>query len=196
MKINNDKDLAQAAERAGVLLQAINDYCVEQGKTIADVPASQVRFPRGFIRTAGHQRNRFKFLSCETLKSNIAYTLMLSDTVLWLAIRTDVSGMARDMLYKLFIFLVATIIESSTKEYLKGICGKNYKTRTTYLVEEGIIDNSLKDELDWLWDIRNKMHLFQLHRREYENEYCPENHERAIFAFRRMLDALSTKGPL
>lgn len=194
MEITNDKELAEASAKASELLQAINDYCVSKNMTIADVPESQVRFPRGFIRTASYQRRRFPFLTCHALKSNIAYTLMLSDTILWLALRTDISGMAKDMLYKLFIFLVGTVTESTTKEYLKGICGKNYKARTEFLVNEKIIDDSLKKELDWLWDTRNRMHLFQLNGKEYENDYCPENHHRAIKGFRDMLSALSARG--
>lgn len=196
MEIKNDRELAEASAKAGELLQAINDYCVAQNKTIADVPESKVRFPRGFIRTAAYQRSRFPFLSCHDLKSNIAYTLMLSDTILWLALRTDISGMAKDMLYKLFLFLVGTVTESTTKEYLKGICGKSYKTRTEYLEQEGIIDQALKNELDWLWDTRNRMHLFQLDGREYKNDYCPENHHRAIKAFRCLLNSLSARGSL
>ena len=196
MNITNDEELAEASKKAGELLQSINDYCVAQNKTITDFPESKVRFPRGFVRTAAHQRHRFPFLSSHDLKSNIAYTLILSDTILWLALRTDISGMAKDMLYKLFLFLVGAVAESTTKEYLKGICGKNYKVRTTYLVNNGVIDQDLKDELDWLWDTRNRMHLFQLKGREYVNDYCPENHHRAIRAFRDMLAAFTEKGAL
>lgn len=196
MEIKNEKELAAASAKASELLQAINDYCVAQKKTIADVPNSKVRFPRGFIRTASYQRSRFPFLDCYALKSNIAYTLMLSDTILWLAVRTDITGMAKDMLYKLFLFLVGAVIESTTKEHLKGICGKHYKLRTEYLVNNQIITDALKSELDWLWDTRNKMHLFQLEGREYENDYCPENHHRAIKAFRELLAVLEAKGKL
>lgn len=196
MEIKNETELAEASAKAGELLQAIHNYCVSENKTIAEVPESKVRFPRGFIRSAAYQRSRFPFLSCNNLKSNIAYTLMLSDTILWLALRTDLSGMAKDMLYKLFIFLVGAVAESTTKEYLKGICGKHYKKRTEYLLDNGIIEAQLKAELDWLWDTRNRMHLFQLEGREYENDYCQENHHRAISAFRGMLQALSNKGLL
>lgn len=196
MEITNDKELAEASEKAGELLQAINDYCASQNKIIADVPASKVRFPRGFIRTASYQRSRFPFLNSNSLKSNLAYTLMLSDTILWLAVRTDISGMAKDMLNKLFLFLVGAICESTTKEYLKGYCGKNYKIRTEYLEKHSIIDSNLKIELDWLWDTRNRMHLFQLNKREYENDYSEENHHRAIRTFRSLLSALNNNGAL
>lgn len=196
MEIENDVDLKRASEEAGVLIQAIYDYCVSKNKTIADVPSAKVRFPRGFLRTAHYQRSRFPFLNNHALKSNTAYTLMLSDTILWLAIRTDIAGMPKDMLYKLFIFLVGTVMESTTKEYLKGICGKNFKSRTEYLFNEKIIEKGLKDDIDWLWDVRNRMHLFQLEGREYENDYCPQNHHRTIRAFRGLLTALDAQGVL
>ena len=194
MEIKNDNDLQNATEQAGELLQAINDYCVAQNKTIADVPESKVRFPRGFLRTATFQRSRFPFINNQALKSNIAYTLMLSDTILWLAIRTDITGIPKDMLFKLFIFLVGAIAESTTKEYLKGICGKKFKKRSEHLFELGIITKQLRDDLDWLWDTRNKMHLFQIPGREFENDYNPDNHIRAINAFRGLLQSLTNKG--
>jgi len=122
MTISNDRELEAAAIEAGRLIQEIHDYCKATNRAITTVPEAQVRFPRGFIRSASYQRSRFPFLSDPDLKSNIAYTLMLSDTVLWLAIRTDVAGTAKDMLLKLFIFLVGTIVESTTKEYLRLSC--------------------------------------------------------------------------
>lgn len=190
MAITNDTELRKATEDAGALLQQIHDYCVSQNKTIADMPDAQVRFPRGFIRSAAHQRRRFRFLNNYTLKCNISYTLILSDTIVWLAIRTDVSGTAKDMLLKLFTFLVTTVIESTTKEYLRGVCGKSFKRRNQYLLENDIIKQELKNELDWLWDVRNKMHLFLVRDREWENNYDMTNHKRVINAFRELLQAL------
>lgn len=196
MAITNNKELQDAADRASELIQEIHNYCAAQNKTIADVPEAKVRFPRGFIRPAPYQRERFPFLDDYNLKANISYTLILSDTILWLAVRTDIFGTARDMLYKLFIFLIGSIIESTTKEYLKGVCGKNFNKRTEYLHTHGIISEKLKEEIDWVWDVRNKMHLFQLEGREWENNYDVNNHIRCIAAFRGLLDALSKKGKL
>lgn len=196
MAISNDKELQAAAEKASALLQEIHNYCASKNKTIADVPESRVRFPRGFIRTAEYQRSRFPFLCNANLKANIAYTLILSDTILWLAVRTDIFGTARYMLYKLFIFLVGSVIESTTKEYLKGHCGKNFCKRNEFLVNNGIITDDLRKEIDWVWEIRNKMHLFQLEGREWENNYDRNNHTRAIKAFRGLLAALEAKGKL
>jgi hypothetical protein len=193
--ITNDRELKAATDQASSLIQAIHDYCALTNRTIADVPEAKVQFPRGFIRTAGYQRGRFKFLDDHNLKSNIAYTLILSDTVLWLAVRTDVGGIAREMLNKLFIFLVGTIMESVTKEYLRGVCGRNYGARARFLKEQGVLDEQLETDICWVWETRNRMHLFQLDSREYHNEYNEENHLRAIRAFRGLLKALEERGP-
>lgn len=195
MAIRNEQELEQAANEASALIQEIHNYCAETNRTIADVPQARVRFPRGFIRTAAYQRSRFPFLNDDALKSNIAYTLILSDTILWLSVRTDVGGTARDMLNKLFIFLVGSIIESVTKVYLRGVCGKNFEKRLTFLVDNGVIGEHLKEEICWVWETRNRMHLFQLEGREYENDYNEENHMRTIAAFRGLLAALEAWGP-
>ena len=154
MKIENEAKLEEAVEKAGELLQAIQDYCGRDNITKA-----KVRFPRGYIRTASTQRGRLRFIKDQDLKSNLAYTLMLSDVVLWNLIRTDISGTANQMLIKLFIFLGGSMIESITRDYLKGICGKNFKKRTEYLVNNSVIPEDLKQELDWVWDTRNNIHF-------------------------------------
>ncbi len=195
MPITNDQDLQRAANQASALIQEIHDYCAETNRTIVDVPEARARFPRGFIRTAAYQRSRFPFINDHSLKSNIAYTLILSDTILWLSVRTDVGGTARDMLNKLFIFLIGSIIESITKVYLRGICGQNFERRLEFLVKNSVIVDDLKNEICWVWETRNRMHLFQLEGREYENEYNHENHIRTIAAFRGLLAALEKRGP-
>lgn len=195
MVIRNDDELRDAVTEASGLIQQIHDYCVAQGQTIADVPNARVRFPRGFIRTAEYHRQRFPFLTDRALKSNIAYTPILSDTILWLAVRTDVGGMARDMLNKLFIVLVGSVIESVTKSYLHGHCGRNFSTRAQFLVDEGVILEELRNEICWVWDTRNRIHLFQLDGPEYVNDYNEESHHRTIRAFRGLLAALSARGP-
>ena len=195
MMITTDRELKAAADEASYLIQTIHEYCALTNRTIADVPEAQIRFPRGFIRTAAYQRSRFSFLDNYNLKSNIAYTLMLSDTILWLAVRTDVGGIAREMLTKLFIFLVGTIMESVTKEYLRGVCGRHYGARARFLREQGVIDENLETDVCWVWETRNRMHLFQLDSREYHNDYNEQNHQRAIRAFRGLLAALERRGP-
>lgn len=190
MPIANDQELQEAVGRAGALLQEIQDYCVQQGQQWNAVPGARVRFPRGFLRTAEQHRARLPFVTDRALKDNLAYTLMLSDTVLWLRLRTDITAMAGEMLVKLLVFLVGTLCESITKNYLHGRCGRSYKGRNEFLVAEGIITQNLADELNWVWDTRNNMHLFQLEEREYDNQYDDACHDRCVTAFRDLIAAL------
>lgn len=187
MPIESDEELRQAIAAAGNLLQEIQDYVGRDFTTPA-----KVRFPRGYLRTAAQARQRLAFLEPSHLRSNISYTMMLTDVQHWLLARTDLSGTAREMVVKLQIFLLGTIVESITKVHLSGKCGGNYKRRTEYMVEQEIISPVLKTELDWLWDIRNNMHLFQLDDSEWlSTEYTTGNHNRAVKAFQRLVEVLN-----
>lgn len=196
MTINSPQELKIAVEEAGLLLQEIQKYCVRHDLNWREVPEAKVRFPRGFIRPASHQRRRIPFVKDKALKDNIAYTLILSDVVLWLQIRTDLWGTPNEMLTKLYVFLIGSLCESLTKDYLSGTCGKNYKGRTEYLAKNDIISAEIMEDLDWLWEIRNKMHLFQLESREYENEYDAACHSRCVKAFRGLIASLTARGRL
>jgi hypothetical protein len=100
------------------------------------------------------------------------------------------------MVYKLNMFLIGALCESITKDYLKGMCGKSYKTRSAYLVEANVIDPNLKDDLDWVWDTRNRMHLFSLNDPEYNNDYNVASHNRCVKTFQGLLAALEARGRL
>jgi hypothetical protein len=192
MPIRSKSELKKAAEQAGDLLQQIHDYCAENNLNWATCDEAKVRFPRGFIRQAGVQRMRLRFIQNQSLRDNLAYTLILSDVVLWVKLRTDLWGTPKHMMTKLYAFLIGTLCESVTKEYLVGRCGQNFKKRNEYLLRHNIIDSETKDNLDWLWDLRNRMHLFQLGAREYENEYTEQCHNRCVVTFRQLIGALST----
>ncbi|WP_146114587.1 hypothetical protein [Pseudomonas sp. MYb185] len=196
MPINNDEELKAAVDKASELLQEIHNYCAGKNLTHAEVEAAKVRFPRGFIRQAALQRSRIAFIRDPDLKSNLAYTLILSDAVLWLSLRTDLWGIPQQMLTKLYAFLLGSLCESLTKNYLHGTCGKGYKGRTEYLKSKNIIDEELQSELDWLWEARNRMHFFMLPGREYQNDYDNDFHMRAVGAFRGLIAALNKHGPL
>ncbi len=188
MAIRNDKELADAVEKVNDLIQQIQDYA---GRDFAK-PA-KIRFPRGFLRLAADQKARFSFLTEKHLRSNLAYTVLLSDVQHWLLVRTDLSGLAKEMVLKLQFFLLGTIVESVTKAHLKGKCGGNYAKRLEYLERHGVIDAGLQADLNWLWDVRNKMHLFQLTDTEWNaTEYTITNYNRAVRAVRALVDALNS----
>jgi hypothetical protein len=178
MPITSDAELIDAAQRAGVLLQEIQDFVERKHNE-----GARVRFPRTFIRTATQQRVRLGCVADGDLRSNIAYTLILSDVQHWLLTRTDLSGTARDMIIKLQMFLLGSIAESVLKACLKGKCGGTYAKKTAFLVARGTITASLQRDLDWVWEMRNRMHIHGVTGSEYDaKHYSIANHNRAVRA--------------
>ena len=161
-------------ERIGRDLQKLED----QLKASAD-ERTEIRLPRGFIRTAYYFRKRYWFVNDENLRANIAYALILSDVYRWMLNRTGLIGTAREMLIKEGICLMGCLAESITKITLHGICGKNYGTRVNKMRELKIIDAELQSKLKWLWKYRNREHLFLLEDREYQR-YTLEHYNEAI----------------
>lgn len=186
--IENDNELFLVATEVGEKIQAINDYLGERNHN-----NGVIRFPRGYLRTCVEHRNKYLFISDHTLRSNIAYTLLLTDLFRWLLNRTDISGQAKEMLIKKEISSIGSIIESVTKCYLRGRRGggQNYKYRSKVLVEENIISEELKEDIDWVWDVRNGEHLMLLEQREwqiYEMSDC----NRAIRSLHNLRSSLNS----
>jgi len=181
-----NQSIEQLAERIGGDLQKLEDLLKRCGDK-----RTKIRFPRGFLRTAAHFRERFWFIRDENLRRNIAYSLILSDVYRWLLNRTDLQGTAREMLIKECVCLMGSLAESITKDAMQSFCGKKqgYAKRTAKMRELGIIDGALERKLDWLWDYRNREHLFLIEDREY-GHYTLEHYNDAIGTFRALRKAL------
>jgi hypothetical protein len=188
--IQNKQELEVVAERAGGDLQQIQDYL----KRTTD-PSGKVRFPRGYLLTAQEIRNTLPHIKNTILLKNMSYALMTADVYRWLVIRTDIAGIAKEMIIKEGICILGFVCESLTKHFLttnRLISNKKgYKDRTAKLVQLGIIDTDLKNELDWIWDKRGNEHLFLV---EYiENDhYKVEDYNRARKSFHSLRDALKS----
>ena len=76
-------------------IQRIQDYV---GRDFSK--SARVRFPRGYLRTAEESRRRVNFLPDMTLRSNIAHRIQLADVQHWILNRTDLSGIAKEMVIK------------------------------------------------------------------------------------------------
>jgi hypothetical protein len=176
----------QLASNAGKLLQQIEKRLKEDG----DKPV-KIKFPQGYIRTAANFRDRYWFVSDANLKRNIAYILILSDVYRWMLNRLDLKGIAREMLIKEGVCLIAMLCESITKDVMKGICGKGYKERVDRMKQEGIIDGDLSQSLKDLWDKRSKEHLFLLDDWEL-GKYELKHYNAAILCFHKLRDRLDT----
>jgi hypothetical protein len=173
-------------ERIGNDLQTLEDALKAGGEI-----RTKVRFPRGVLRTATYFREKFWFIRSENLRRNIAYTLILSDVYRWVLNRNDLWGTPREMLIKEGVCLVGSLAESITKDALRGVCSKNtgYKARIKKLRELDAIDGKLQANLEWLWDYRNREHLFLVDEWEY-GHYKLQHYNKAILTLRGLRDGL------
>jgi hypothetical protein len=184
-------ELREHRDNIGVALAAIQAHLGGD-----EHPDAVFTFPRGFIRTAEDIRKRFRFIKSERLRSNIAYTVMLSDVNQWLLTQTDLSGTAKQMVMKAQIALAGSICEALLRDHLEGVpnSGYKYKSKTSTLVRDGSIDAAAKVELDWLWDTRNKIHLFEIGEREFDS-YSAADQMRAVLALRMLIATLDRLHP-
>lgn len=173
--------------RIGADLQALENHLKTKGDR-----RLTIRFPRGYLRTARQFRERYWFIRDAILRRNIAYTLILSDVYRWLLNRTDLWGTAREMIIKEGQCLIGSLCESITKDAARNICGKKvgFKERTAAMVKNGMIPEALKNDLDELWDWRNREHLFLLDEWEYGKYTLKQynNSIRTLWALRESLD--------
>jgi hypothetical protein len=192
MPIQRDVELRYAVRQAGTLLQDIQDFVGRNSNNEA-----RVRFPRGFLRTASEHRKRLAFVGNSTLASNLAYSLMLSDLYRWLIFRTDLAGTARDMVVKAGLALGGGIAEAILVDYLAGDMGKRrkFKSRTARLVELEIISDDLQADLDWLWDMRCRQHIFNVPDWEYDF-YEISQYNRAARTVSTLIATLNDTGAL
>ncbi|TKB90424.1 MAG: hypothetical protein E8D40_11770 [Nitrospira sp.] len=184
--IENDDQLRAVVEAANDNLQAIQLYLNQKNH-----PDGKIRFPRGFLRTATQYRSRLGFIKSDTLKTNLSYTLILSDVLRWLLNRTDLAGTAKEMVIKNAIILRASICESMAIHGTKGTIGKKHSfcERTNRMAAKGIVTSDLCDELHWLWEKRTGIHIYELDHQEYE-KYEIADYNRAVSVTKDLRDAL------
>lgn len=187
MAISNDEELSKAVEYVNRQLQDIQNYLGRKS-----VATPKIRFPRGYLRNASDFRSRLSFIKDENLKKNISYTLILIDVLNWLINRTDIYGSAKEMVIKNTLVLLASISESFCVVATKGMVGKkkSFKIRTNIMLENNIIDVSLKEELQWLWNIRDGIHFYELDHMEH-GKYKMNDYNKAILAVRNLVYMLN-----
>lgn len=174
--------LVDTASRA---LQGIQDECGRERR-----PDARVRFPRGFIRTVPALRATLPRIGTRVQRSNACYLLMKLDVSRWMIVRTDLWGAPLSMIIKDGIFVIGSLCEWMTKEALRGHGAANrFTTKTARLVELEVINEELKQELDWVWGIRCAAHFGEVTSLEHEL-YTRPSWDRAILAGRALRDRL------
>jgi len=183
-----DLDTEELALLAGDAMQEIQNRI---GNSIDS--SAKVRFPRGFIHTAIELRALLPDIGTRIQKQNASYLLMMTDVFRWLAIRTDISGAALSSIVKEAICIYGVICDWMLKEATKGHCSRrSYTTRTSKLVELEIIDDTLRSDLDWIWQIRCNEHFHEVDELEHE-KYSRDDHNRARKTLRRLIQALKNR---
>jgi hypothetical protein len=185
--ISNQSQLRERASRVSTALQDIQDYLKDTKSEIG-----RIKFPRGFIRTASACRATLPNLKNDVLMKNISYTMMMTDVLRWLIIRTDINDVAKNMIIKTVIVLLVSVVEAFTKGVSKIVKGKivgNYESRLNMLCEEKIISQEVKDILECA--IRNKVHIPISGEVELSG-YQTDDYNKILHAFRELTENLTS----
>ena len=187
MALTDDEVAALASDASYCLQQLQNEF----GKS--STVASRVRFPRGYLSTAQTLRRTLPAFGTELQRRNASYTAMHGDALRWLIVKTDISGSALSMIVKNVIGVCGALCEWMLKEATRGRAGcKSYKLRTKKLASMTQITNSMKDDLDWIWDVRCNSHLSKIDGLEHDM-YSRADFNRAIDAYKKLRNILVTK---
>jgi len=116
MAIGNDLELAKAVAQASGLVQQIQDYCGRAGRD-----GSKISFPRGLIGTADSYRTLCPGYLTLPQKSSVAYGYMYLDVAWWVLARTDLAGIAKEMMINSAIVTLGTIMEAMLQIPGEGI---------------------------------------------------------------------------
>jgi hypothetical protein len=180
--------LQQLVNQVDVGLQSIQNALGRDGK------GGRIQFPRGYLKTVHERIGYFSWMDDNTLKRNLCYHLIFSDVLRWLLNRTDLNGVAKGMVVKHTIALMGAVVESLTVAAMRqlGQGKRNYAKRVQYLHDQGFIDESLKDELLWLWDARSGVHVYEVTNLELDT-YEVRDSNRAVATTCKLRDALHEK---
>lgn len=179
-------EIQDLADQAGAALQQIQD---ELGR---DGAGGVVRFPRHYIKTVGQRTHHFLWIGDEALKRNLCYHFLFADVLRWILNRTDLWGVARDMVVKHWIATIGAIVEGITVAAITRLAQPvgRFPGRLNRLVTAGAIDAALQTELQWVWDTRTNMHIHEVQYLEIDRYPIPEA-VRASNAVRTLCDRLN-----
>jgi len=184
--IDSDEDLKAAVDAVGAGLQEISHYL-----NANPTAQGRVRFPRGFLGTVGQHSKKYSWIEKEVLKRNLSYQYIFYDVLRWVSNRTDVSGTASEMIYKHAIVVISSIAEgllaaaASQLDYAEG----KFPKRLKHLLTDEIITQKLHDELTWMWNARQAVHVHIVNDLEWE-KYKVTDARRASKAVKELEEAL------
>ncbi len=181
------REMQSLIDRASLALQAIQDDLGRDG------PGGRVRFPTGYIKTVADRTARLTWIGDEALKRNICYHLIFADVLRWLLNRTTLRLIARDMVIKHTIAVMGAVVEGITVAAvgrLRQPAGNRFPARLGRLVTAGAINEDLRADLQWLWDLRTNIHIHEAQGLEIDR-YPVSDSNRAVRVVRRLADQLN-----
>jgi len=189
--ISNKSSLAESVGTVNILLQEIVNY-IKINPDNYEKFKYKIKVPTGIIRNVYYDLwPEFKFLKTEALIKNISYLFIQSDFYLWLLNRTSIIGTLREMIIKSGIHAMASIAESLVNKYATNK-SKSFDKQVNNIRTRGLIDDKLKNDLKWLWEIREGIHLELLKTSEL-SKYKKLQYERAIKIIGELTQQLRNK---
>jgi hypothetical protein len=184
-----DVQLRAVAAEANGAIQRLQDLAEREPRD-----AARIRFPRGYLREVGRWRLALRFVRTNTVRNNVADTLMVHDVHAWVLKRTDLAGHARDMVVKSSITVLGGIAEALLIDATSPPMGLRQKvaSRVRRLNDEATLDGDLARDLSWLWDIRNRQHLHGLPTRDFD-VYTLDDHPRAESSVAELITCLQQR---
>lgn len=184
--IDCDEDLEASIYVVSIGLQQISNYLNQNPEK-----QGRVRFPRGFLGTVGQHSRRYSWIKKEVLKRNLSYQCIFHDLLCWVSSRTDVYGIASEMIYKHAIVVNSSIAEGLLDAAARqlGYAEAKFPKRLSRLLAASIITRELHDELVWMWDVRHAVHVHIVNHLEWE-KYKVRDATRASKAVRAFEHAL------
>jgi len=185
------REIKELRDKIGDMLQLLENF-LYQDKSLLNYwlnkRSMRIQFPRGYIRRVIEFEQRMHFIRDGKLRKNIAYTFQFTDLIRWLINRFDIGLTLFDMLTKIGIITLASIAEAMCYGFLQWYTQeikpkinmpKKFSGMINLLAKsEKIIDLKLLDDLEWLRDKRNNIHLWRADR-EYQ-AYDISDYNRAV----------------
>ena len=185
--ITDESEIPGLVNEINVRMRELQDYVKDR-----NIKESRIEFPRGYLRSCEHHKKKYEFLQKPIIEKNISYTLLATDVYRWLLNRTDIALSAQEMIVKQGLILICSVVEVLVEECLKGLHdrGKFFKQRLRTLSRHRQLDKKLAEELEWLWDVRNNIHLAVPKKPEH-NKYAVKDYNRAIRGLTAIVEAFN-----
>jgi hypothetical protein len=177
----------ELSDKISTNLKELEDLIYKNSGLPIDI---KINFPQGVLRKAENIRAFLPFIKSDVLKRNLSYHLMLADFYGWFLNRFNITLTGQEMLIKEGICLYGNICAAILKDAVSKNKSVNKCIET--LFNKGVIDENLKNDLEWLWEVRNKEHIEGLEEWEFR-KYKIDDFNRACSIFDALFYALIKK---